>query len=233
VPSRPYDNSARSALVEKIQAILREKGLTLYRVSQESVKLYGRSSPHFLPHNFYYDLRSGTFSPSIHQVWMLAQISGYRVADWLRVFGLDLEDICRQQVRLPSARTLVLDTSLTDPSDWVPWFNIQNEDRETPRIAPLTSLVSRLPLRRIGSMVSGESRFLYAKVGTEDAFAFPELIPGSIVRVDPDIGELRRPDSVAISNRLFLIEHSKGYCCCRIRRLSNARGSGPAWSCGL
>jgi hypothetical protein len=220
VQSRLHDNSARSALVEKIQAILREKGLTLYRVSQESAKLYGRSSPHFLPHNLYYDLRNGTFSPSLHQIWALGRISGYRVADWLRVFGFDLENICRQQVRLPSPRTFVLDTSQMDPSEWVPWFRIQNEERGIPRIAPLTSMLKRVPPRRVGSIASGDQHFLYARIGSEDAFAFPELIPGSIVRVDPDISELRCLEDTRISGRIFLIEHSKGFCCCRVR-LSN------------
>ena len=32
-----------------------------------------------------------------------------------------------------------------------------------------------------------DQHFIYAKVGVEDAFAFPDLTPGSIVRVNPDV----------------------------------------------
>src|SRR5580692_9610925 len=55
--------------------------------------MYGRSSPYFLPHNLYFDLRGGTFSPSIYQFLALSRIAGYRLPDWARLFGADLENI--------------------------------------------------------------------------------------------------------------------------------------------
>jgi len=224
VPSRLRDGSPTStALAEKVQAILDDKELTLYRVSQQSAELYGRSSPYFLPHNLYYDLRAGSFRPSIHQTWALSRISGYRVADWLRVFGYNLEDITRLQILLPSKRTVVLDTSLTDANECVPWLDTRHDGTAIPSIAPLARLLREAPARQIGLLQDlSARRFLYAKVGREDAFAFPDLAPGSIVRVNPQIVDssaLR--DNSSISDRIFLIEHSKGFCGCRIRVLSN------------
>src|ERR1700691_2843840 len=102
-------------LAERIRSILALKGLTLYQVSQRSEKLYGRSSPYFLPHNLYFDLRGGTFSPSIYQVFALSRITGYRLPDWVRLFGDDVENIARFQASLPSHRTILLDSSLADP----------------------------------------------------------------------------------------------------------------------
>lgn len=55
--------------------------------------MYGRSSPYFLPHNLYFDLRGGTFSPSIYQFLALSRIAYYRLPDWARLFGADLENI--------------------------------------------------------------------------------------------------------------------------------------------
>jgi len=224
VPSRLRDGSPTSAaLAEKVQAILDNKELTLYRVSQQSAELYGRSSPYFLPHNLYYDLRAGSFRPSIHQIWALSRISGYRVADWLRVFGYNLEDITRLQVLLPSKRTIVLDSSLTDPNEWVPWLDNRPVGVSMPSIAPLAKILREAPAQQIGFLQDATARrFLYAKVGREDAFAFPDLVPGSIVRVNPDIVDssaLRENSS--ISDRIFLVEHGKGFCCCRIRVLGN------------
>src|SRR5271155_4134625 len=116
VPARPRQKSRPNAdLAERIQSILASRGLTLYQTSQRSEALYGRSSPYFVPHNLYYDLRSGTFSPSIYQFVAFSRITGYRLSDWLRVFGADLENIARLQVSLPSSRTILLDSSLTDP----------------------------------------------------------------------------------------------------------------------
>ncbi len=221
MPSRAREGSSTSAAVaEKVRSILASKRLTLYRASQQSVALYGLTSPYFLPHHLYYDLRAGFFRPSIHQIIALSRISGYRVADWLRIFDFDLEDITRLQILLPSKRTVVLDTSLTDPNEWIPWPRNRPLVEPISSIVPLARLLELGPRRRIASVSQLDRHFIYAKVGVEDAFAFPDLAPGSIVRVDPDVtADLVGSENSGISDRLFLIEHSKGFCCCRIRIL--------------
>jgi len=222
VPSRSREDSPTSAVAERVQAILASKELTLYRVSQESKLLYGRSSRYFIPHNLYYDVRSGSFRPSIHQIYALSQISGYRVVDWLRVFGFDLENITRLQILLPSRRTIVLDTSLTDPNEWITWLRNRPLGEDILSIAPLARLLELDLPRPIASVSPLDRHFSYAKVGNEDAFAFPDLVPGSVVRVNPDITDNRVfGEKSAISDRLFLVEHSKGFCCCRIRVLGS------------
>ncbi len=128
-------------LAERIQSILALKDLTLYQVSQRSEKLYGRSSPYFLPHNLYFDLRSGTFSPSIYQFLALSRITGYRLPDWVRLFGVDLENIARLQTSLPSRRTILLESSLADPYAWISWFRNRIGDRPAPPVTPLGQLL--------------------------------------------------------------------------------------------
>ena len=221
MPSHAREGLSTSAAVaEKVRSILASRRLTLYRASQQSVELYGLSSPFFLPHHLYYDLRTGSFRPSIHQIFALSRVSGYRVADWLRVFGFDLEDITRLQIRLTSKRTMVLDTSLTDPNEWVPWVRNRPLGEPIPSITPLARLLEVGPRKRIGSFPQLDRHFIYAKIGTEDALAFPDLTPASIVRVDPDVtADLAAGQNSGISDRLFLIEHSKGFCCGRIRIL--------------
>jgi hypothetical protein len=221
VPSRAREGSSASdAVAEKVRSILASKRLTLYRASRQSVALYGRPSPYFLPHHLYSDLRSGSFRPSIYQICALSRISGYRVADWLRIFGFNLEDITRLQVELPSKRTFVLDTSLTDQNEWISWLHNRPLREPIPSITPLGRLLEWETWRRIAAVTQRNRHFFYAKIGFEDAFAFPELTPGSIVRVNPDITvDLVSEQNAGISDRLFLIEHSKGFCCCRIRIL--------------
>jgi transcriptional regulator with XRE-family HTH domain len=209
-------------MAEKVHAILDTKRLTLYQASQQSAELYGRSSPYFLPHNLYYDLRTGSFRPSIHQISALSRISGYRVADWLRVFGYELEDITRLQVLLPSKRTIVLDSSLTDPNEWMTWFDNRSDGVSIPSITPLARFLKVAPARRISALMDPSARsFLYAKIGTEDTLAFPDLLPGSIVRVNREIVDRTRRETSPLPDRIFLIEHSKGFCCSRIRILNN------------
>ena len=87
-------------IAERTKSILETQNLTLYQVSQQSEAIFGHSSRYTLPHNLYYDLKLGTFSPSLYQLFALSRISGYRMADWLRVFGFDLEEIPRLQILL-------------------------------------------------------------------------------------------------------------------------------------
>ena len=223
LPVGPKPESRRNAdLVERVQSVLSSKGLSLYQTSRRSETLYGRFSPHFLPHNLYYELRRGTFSPSIYQIVALSRISGYRLADWLRVFGFDLEDIPRLQVSLASKRTLLLD-SLADREAWAPWLRNKINNTAVPPIAPLTQMLELSQVRRIRSMPEISNRgFLYAKIGLEDALAFPDLVPGSVVRVNPDVGKDLVPRrNGTTSSHLFLVEHSKGLYCSRLRAIGD------------
>jgi hypothetical protein len=213
-------NSARGTdLAERVRSILRSKHLTLSKVSLSSAAPFGRSSRYFLPHTLYHELRLGTFSPSLHQVFALSRVSGYRFFDWLRVFGCDLEDIPRLQVLLPSKRTMPLDSSLVDPDAWIPWLRNRPRGASAPPIAPLAQLLKVTAPKRLRYLSeSGNRGFLYARIGRQDALAFPDLIPGSIVRVNPKFLNGRIPKSNgATSSQLFLIEHDRGLFCCRLR----------------
>jgi hypothetical protein len=223
VPARRSQKSQTNAnLAERVQSILALKHLTLYQASQRSEALYGRSSPYFVPHNLYYDLRGGTFIPSIYQVAALSGITGYRLSDWLRVFGADVENIAQLQVSLPSSRTILLDSSLTDPYAWVPWLRNRIDNVPAPAIAPLGRLLDQSGSKRLRSLSEADDRaFLYAKIGYQDALAFPDLAPGSIVRVNPDIPDECVPGANGTSSRMFLIEHHKGFFCCRLRAVGD------------
>ncbi len=222
MPSRSgLSSSTTVELTERLHAILASKGLSLYQASQQSMALYGRSSPYFLPHNLYYDLRHAPFTPSIYQMFALSRISGYRISDWLRVFGIDLENVPRLQAILPRKRTALVDNTLTDDQAWVQWFRSRAGHGSIPAIAPLVQLLEPIGLRKILSLPGADGgRFLYAKIGFQDALAFPDLLPDSIVRADPElIGKSLPAIDGHVSERIFLLEHSKGLFCCRVRRV--------------
>jgi transcriptional regulator with XRE-family HTH domain len=88
---------------------------------------------------------------------------------------------------------------------------------------PLAQLLELTNPQRIGSLSKvTQQGFLYAKVGSEDAFAFPDVAPGSIVRVNPRVAdEFLLHEKRSGSGRLYLIEHSKGFCCCSIRPVAD------------
>lgn len=212
----------KSELVERVQSILDRRGLTLYQVSLQTENLYGRFSHYFVPHKLYYELGLGTFSPSLQQVFALSRISGYRFNDWLRVFGFGPEKIPELQLLLPSKRTMVLDTTVDDSESWIPWFRNKPGPREAPAIAPLGQLLEFSEARRLKSLQVENESFIYAKVGREDALAFPNLLAGSIVRVNTKLTRTLIPGGTS-PHRLFLLEHAAGFLCCRLQAVGEDR----------
>ena len=206
-------------LAERVKSILATKQLTLHQASQTSATLFGRGSAYYLPHNLYYDLSHGHFSPSLFQLVAFSRISNYRLRDWLRVFGFDIEAIPRLQIHLGSRRTALLESSLDDPSSRIRWFRNLHTSAPPADIVPLAHLLEWAEPRRLASLAQfNDGGFLYAQIGSEDAIAFPELLPGSIVRVNPKLTEEALKQVTAErSAHLFLIQHDRGLSCCHVR----------------
>jgi hypothetical protein len=217
----PLHNQAGSnrELAERVKSILATKQLTLHQASQTSATLFGRGSPYYLPHNLYYDLSHGHFSPSLFQLVAFSRISNYRLRDWLRVFGFEIEAIPRLQIQFRSKRTALLESSVDDPNSRILWFRSLHTGAPPANIVPLAHLLERTEPRRLASL-SGldDGRLLYAQIGSEDAIAFPELLPGSIVRVNPELtGEALKQTTTERSAHLFLVQHDRGLHCCHVR----------------
>jgi hypothetical protein len=211
-------------LAERVRIILANRDLTLYQVSERSAALYGRSSPYYLPHNLYYDLRHAGFSPSLFQLFALSRISGYRLDDWLRVFGFDVDSISRLQIQFSFNRTALLDSS-EYPHILVPCLRNLGGKPPAGDVAPLSQFLEWTSPRPMASLGRFRDKgFLYARIGYQDDWSFPELLPGSIVRVRPmstnDFLQLPRGEQ---AKPLVVLEHEKGLCCCHIRVVSTQR----------
>ncbi len=209
----------------RVRQILSTRGLTLYQVSRQSAELFGRSSAYYIPHHFYSDLRSPSRSPSIHQFVALSRISNYRLCDWLAVFGFHLDDIPRLQPLLPRKRTVVVDSSVYDENAWIPWFVEKLPPERVPQIAPLGYFLRPGPPRRARTLGSlGRKAFLYVKLGEDDLLAFPDLMPGSMVRIDTRRSAERLSDAAAgPSRQIFLVEHDSVLRCGRLQRSAKGR----------
>jgi hypothetical protein len=208
---------------ERVREILATRELTFYRVSQRSVEMYGRSSPFYLPHNLHSDLAASAAAPNLHQLIALSRITRYRLSDWLAIFGFDLDVIPQLQVLVSRRRTVILDFAVYDAEAWVPWFVERPGSAGTIRNAPLGQLLSPARPERARKLLPRDgTHYLYAKVGQQDLLAFPDIGPGSIVRVD-----VRRENESPAKNssdpRIFLVEHDLGFACSRLSSLGNGR----------
>ena len=117
--------------VESIRNILCQDGRTTTQLSAATRRRYGSRSPYFVPETFLYQLRSGV-TPHVCQIVALSESTGYRFVDWLRIFGFDLQQIPRLQIRLHSQRT-VLVTPMEDcfePFQPQPSFGYERHNHE-------------------------------------------------------------------------------------------------------
>lgn len=191
----------------------------MYSVAAESRRRHPRDSSYHVPHNFYFQLQSEGLTPTLHQVSSLSELSGYRFADWLRVFGFHLHDVARVQARLPRPRTTLLDARTQELDVQVPWVRDRYRRDWGSPVAPLSQILEsagKLPVSRLPFPIES-SPFYYAKIGQQDVFAFPDLAPGSIVRANPGLTErCARQARFSDLKSVFLVEHSGGVCCSRL-----------------
>ena len=210
---------------DRVRQILSTKGLTLYRVSQRSAEIFGHSSPYFIPEHLYFDIAAVNLRPSIQQLLAFSRISNYRLCDWMAIFGFRLDDIPRLQLGVPWRRTVLLDSSVYDEDQWTPWSSERLPDSLIPAIAPLGQLLKLSAPRRAGELLAlNKRRFLYAKIGREDVFAFPTLAPGSIARIDvrrkPELLSVPGP---SLSKDIFLVENGLTLNCGHLRAIDKNR----------
>jgi hypothetical protein len=180
----------------------------------------GRNPLAHIPHNFYSSLGKRSFSPSLYQLHSLSTHSGYRLADWLILFGISLADVSHLQVLFPSPRTVELEARSYPSESPIPWlYDLAEPDLASP-LAPLSQWVALGSCPRLDSRSRGaKKKFRYLKIGSSDALAFPDLLPGSIVRVREDLSALKRvPVGKAPGRTMFLVQHGKGMTCSRLYR---------------
>ena len=207
----------------RVRQFFSTRGLTLYQVSRESARIFGRHSPYYIPEHFYSALKARNAAPAIQQLVALSRISGYRLSDCMAVFGISLEKVSRLQVLLPRRRTVLLDASLYDQNAWIPWFT--GRPHPLSAIVPIAQGLQPAPPVRAGSLLALNTRqFLYAKIGSEDILAFPDLTSGSIVRIDPSPAALLPATLTSVpTRRIFLLETASRLACGHLRHVRGNR----------
>jgi hypothetical protein len=205
---------------DRVRQILSTRELTLYQVSQRSAKIFGDSSLYFIPQRLYHELAVGALTPNLHQLAAFSHISNYRLVDWLAVFGFHLDDIPKLQLLVPRRRTLLLDSSVYDQEQRLPWFAGRLPEPSRPAIAPLGQFLKRsAPMRAKELLDLNKKRFLYVRIGHEDKFAFPSLAPNSVARIDArSARDLLSSLAATNSKNMFLVESGLSLYCGHLRR---------------
>jgi hypothetical protein len=219
---RERDAGQRTAA--RIRSILASRSLTLHQVSVESARLYGSESPSCIPHTLYHSLgTSPSFGPSLPQTCALSRISGYRLEDWLAALGIDVDRIAGLQASLPLRRTRIIDPAFHRAGIMMGGPEEQEGHSQSQGVLPLGKLFRWVsaPRLQLRDSAQEERRCLFARIGPEDAFAFPELLPGSIVRVKPQYISPANHGAHRGRPQLLLIEHDRGLWCGRFHVSGN------------
>jgi hypothetical protein len=185
--------SCRKSRAQQIKQVLRQAGLTMAQVSAMTSMCYGKKTRYFLPPTFLHKQKKG-ITPRICQIAALSQVSGYRFADWMKVFGFDLRLILALQLKIHTERTVLVTPDRTVTA-WGSSLVVWN---------------SRFQ--------KSNGRYCYAKIGSRDAVVYPRLLPGSIVRADRSYSPHVLDDASA-DDRLWLVEHPGGLTCCYVKRV--------------
>ena len=212
------------ALADKIRSILAHRGLSLAEVARRSRELFPDDHRFHIPPNLYHILRRRGFSPGIHQIFVLSRLSNHRLVDWLALFGVVLEDIPRLETVLPARYTTLIDAGVYEARTWMLSFEPTTSGLLTAALRPLGECF-RLSLSRRNEHVrrAAESGSMYAKIGCQDDFAFPDLLPGSIVRVTRSDAPSFRDVPIGRNGAFFLLEHARGLTCSRLHAVERNR----------
>ena len=90
--SGEVSHETAAAAADRVRSVLLTRNFTLADVSRATQAQFPNDSRYHVPHNFYFQLRSG-LSPKFQQVLALSQLTGSPLWNWLVVFGFSLADI--------------------------------------------------------------------------------------------------------------------------------------------
>lgn len=198
-------------VVDKVRSLLASRGMSLAELSRRSRERFPTSRRFQIAPNFYDLLRRPSFSPSLYQIYALSNLTQDRIADWLSVFGFAFDDAATFQASFSQMQTVELESHIYDPAAEVVWFRKDVTPVFGDEPAPLSDWLSGDLNRTLASLSTRvDSSFRYLKIGARDAYAFPDLLPGSIVRVNSRTppsrliaGKTKPILAVAVEGRIF------------------------------
>jgi hypothetical protein len=179
------------------------------QISAATSACFGKKTPFFVPPTFLYKQKEGVTAHAC-QILALSQVTGYRFTDWMKICGFDLGLILALQLQIHAERTVLVTPDHTAAAFW-------------PSPAPWNA-TSR----------NSSKRYLFAKIGSSDAVAYPKIFPGSLVRADA----CYPPEALCYSGKdaLWLVEHPGGLTCCHVERVDDKhivlhpnRPPSPGW----
>lgn len=160
------------------------------------------------------DIENKGTVPSLFRLYSLCAIYRLDFSQALRWYGIDLDRLTVDAVRLPLEHTHLADMHAPDQTeiDFPTEFSGDVDLRRTSYLARHIRQWGKLPLSFLNALDLRQHR--YAFIGTEDWSMYPIVSPGSLLQIDETKRRVAKEGWSNDHDRpLYLVEHRGGFRC--------------------
>lgn len=169
----------------RLRAAREKLGLSTRDVEKLSRSFAERkqNQEYYISHAWLSQIERGEFIPGIFKLYTLSMIYQYRFDRFLSIFGIDINEIAREQMGVPLPRTHLVQPEQGQQITELPPSHLAGVPLDR------TDLVSRMfagfrGLEATLFPAAQSSASIYGYVGTKDLTLSPLIRPGSFVQID-------------------------------------------------
>jgi transcriptional regulator with XRE-family HTH domain len=202
---------------ERLKDIRCRLGITTREVAEFSQKIAeAEGSPEFHISNAWLtQVENSDSVPSIFKLYSLSSIYRIKFTDLLRLYGVDLQHLGRNQMATPLPATHLTNVEVYDQQHTVSFpirfdrsFDIDN----TSLLSRLVEVWGEVPIALIQHLDIRHG--LYGYIGLQDLTLHPLLRPGSFVQIDPRVRKVQPMRwHTEFDRPIYFVELRDGYAC--------------------
>lgn len=202
---------------ERLKEIRSRLGITTRDVTELSQKIaQSEGSEDFhISNPWLTEIENSDSVPSIYKLFSLSIIYHLKFADLLRLFGVDVQKIAKQQIELQLQQTHLTPIEVLDRERSVSFpvrFDRGFEVTKTNLLSRMVEVWGEVPISLIEHFDVRHS--LYGFIGLEDMTLYPLLRPGSFVQIDQNIKKIHPLKWRTEYDRpIYFVELRDGYAC--------------------
>ena len=198
------------ALREGLKISLRE----VERHSRRFAQLGGNNS-FVIPHSSLSAIERQEALPNIYKLISLSAIYRVHFPELLLIFGADLDDIAKFQVKFPSTQPTLLSLDVYHPNRRINFplqFNPGIDLRQSTVLSHFVQSWGEIPVGALQNMNLREH--VWGLIGTDDLTLHPFLSPGTLVQIDDRCTKIEMSGWESDFDRpIYFLHLRDGYAC--------------------
>jgi transcriptional regulator with XRE-family HTH domain len=191
----------QGAQLKAIRLDLGFKTRDVERLSREIADTKGNSE-FYISHGWLTQIENSELTPSIYKLYSLSAIYRLKYAQLLDLYGISLDDLGKDQIRIAVPRTHLLDleppsveNKIEFPVSLSPGLSLG----ETNLLGKMVESWGQVPVELIRTL--DLRRVTYGYIGSEDRTMYPLIRPGSFVEIDERLRKIDSTPSIVENDR--------------------------------